>query len=95
MKKLRDRGMKTKILQMPFEQIAGKQSYPLELKKEMFKHCYESFKPWHKKVYFYMCMEDHSLWEECFGYSYFSNNQMEEMMKMSYMNKIKGLTDVK
>jgi spore photoproduct lyase len=90
MKKLRERGMKSKILQMPFEQIAGKQSYPLEIKKEMFQHCYESFQPWHGKVYFYMCMEDHSLWEECFGYSYSSNNQMEEMMKMSYMQKIKS-----
>lgn len=89
MKKLRTRGMKTKILQMPFEEIAGKQSYPIELKKEMFKHCYESFKPWHGKVYFYMCMEAHSLWKEVFGYEYSSNNQMEDMMKMSYMEKIR------
>jgi len=88
MKKLRSRGMKTKILQMPFEEIAGKQSYPIEVKKEMFKHCYDSFKPWHNKVYFYMCMEDHSLWKEVFGYEYSSNNQMEEFMKMSYKEKI-------
>jgi spore photoproduct lyase len=33
-------------------------------------------------------MEAHSLWKDVFGYEYGSNNQMEEMMKMSYMEKI-------
>lgn len=87
-KKLRERELKTKILQMPFEDINGKKSYPLELKKEMFCNIFNSFKPWHQKVYFYMCMEAHSLWKEVFGYEYASNNQMEEFMKMSYMEKI-------
>jgi len=87
-KKLRDRELKTKILQMPFEDINGKKSYPLELKKEMFCHIYNSLEPWHNRVYFYMCMEAHSLWKDVFGYAYGSNNQMEEMMKMSYMEKI-------
>jgi len=88
-KKLRDREMKTKILQMPFEDINGKKSYDLETKKEMFKHCYDSFKPWHGKVYFYMCMEAHSLWKDVFGYEYSSNNQFEDFMLNSYMNHIK------
>ena len=87
-KKLHKRQMKTKILQMPFEDINGKKSYPLEVKKEMFRHCYNSFKPWHKDVYFYMCMEDHSLWKEVFGYEYCSNNQFEDFMLNSYMDKI-------
>ncbi len=56
-KQLRTREMKTKILQMPFETINGKQSYSIETKKEMFSHLYNSFKSWHGKVYFYMCME--------------------------------------
>ncbi len=86
--KIRSRNFKSKILQMPFENANGKQSYSLEIKKEMFKSAYEIFKPWHKEVYFYLCMEEHSLWKEVFGYEYFSNNQMEEMMKMAYMNKI-------
>ena len=90
-KQLRDREMKTKILQMPFETINGKQSYSLKTKKEMFKHCYDSFSSWHGKVYFYLCMEAHSLWKDVFGYEYFSNNQMEDMMKMSYWNKINNL----
>jgi len=90
-KQLREREMKTKILQMPFETINGKQSYSIEKKKEMFKHCYDSFKSWHGKVYFYMCMEAHTLWKDVFGYEYFSNNQMEDMMKMSYWDKINKL----
>jgi spore photoproduct lyase len=89
-KQLHERKMKTKILQMPFETINGKQSYSLETKKEMFQHCYESFKPWHEKVYFYMCMEAHELWQDVFGYQYASNNQMEEMMKSFYLQKIKN-----
>lgn len=88
-KQLRQREMKTKILQMPFETINGKQSYSIETKKEMFKHCYNSFSSWHGKVYFYMCMEAHSLWKDVFGYEYSSNNQMEDMMKMSYLSKIR------
>ena len=91
MKQLREREMKTKILQMPFETINGKQSYSIETKKEMFKHCYDSFSSWHGKVYFYMCMEAHSLWKDVFGYEFVSNNQMEDMMKMSYWSKINNL----
>jgi len=87
-KQLRARQMKTKILQMPFETINGKQSYSIETKKEMFSHLYNCFKPWHGKVYFYLCMEAHSLWKDIFGYEYSSNNQMEEFMKNSYMDKI-------
>jgi len=86
--KLRSRDFKSKILQMPFEDANGKASYPIEIKKEMFKSAYDSFKAWHKEVYFYLCMEDHSLWKEVFGYEYISNNQMEDMMKMAYSNKI-------
>lgn len=86
--KIRSRNFKSKILQMPFIDANGKQSYPLDIKKEMFKSAYETFKPWHKDVYFYLCMEDESLWKEVFGYEYSSNNQMEEFMKMSYMDKI-------
>jgi len=89
-KKLRQRELKTKILQMPFETINGKQSYSLEIKKEMFKHAFNNFKSWHGKVYFYLCMEDHSLWKEVFGYEYCSNNQFEDFMLENYMNKIQS-----
>ena len=86
--KIRSRNFKSKILQMPLVDANGKQSYPLGIKKEMFKHAYECFKPWHDDVYFYMCMEDQSLWKEVFGYEYSSNKDMEDGMKSFYMKKI-------
>lgn len=88
-KKLRSRDFKSKILQMPLIDASGKQSYPLELKEEMFKGVYDAFEPWHKDVYFYMCMEDESLWKKVFGYEYSHNDEMESDMIKSYMSKIK------
>lgn len=87
-KKLRSRNFKSKILQMPLVDASGKQSYPLEVKEEMFKGVYEAFKPWHKDVYFYMCMEDESLWKKVFGYEYSHNDEMEKDMINSYFDKI-------
>ncbi len=89
-KKLRQRDFKSKILQMPLVDASGKYSYPLELKKEMFKGVYEFFKAWHDKVYFYLCMEEQSLWKDVFGYEYSSNDQFEDLMIKSYKDKIKN-----
>jgi len=90
-KKLRSRSFKSKILQMPLVDAAGKLSYPLEIKREMFKFAYNSLKEWHGKVFFYMCMEDHSLWREVFGYEYPTNESFELDMKYNYLKKIKEL----
>jgi len=87
-KKLRARDFKSKILQMPLVNASGKFSYPLATKEEMFKNAYRAFKPWHHKVYFYLCMEDHSLWKKVFGYEYASNDEMEHDMVTSYNNKV-------
>jgi spore photoproduct lyase len=92
-KKLRNRQMPSKILQMPFETINNKQSYPLDIKKQMFKFSYDSFKSWHKKVYFYLCMEEHSLWKDVFGYEYSSNDMFEDFMLKHYSHKIKQNID--
>jgi spore photoproduct lyase len=60
----------------------------------MFKHAYESFKPWQraaageKRVFFYLCMEEHSLWQKTFGYNYFSNTDFERDMLCSYAEKL-------
>jgi spore photoproduct lyase len=89
-KQLRERNFKSKILQMPLVDASGKQSYPLETKLEMFKHAYDCFKPWHDKVFFYMCMEDHSLWQDVFGYRYETNEEFEEAMLASYSKKIRS-----
>lgn len=88
MKQIRQRDFKTKILQLPLVGASGKFSYPLETKREMFKFAYDSLKSWHKEVYFYMCMEDHSLWKDVFGYEYPTNESFEMDMKFSYLRKI-------
>ena len=94
MKQLRQRKIGSKILQMPFEDAAGKFSYPLELKKELFKTVYDCFAPWHDKVFFYLCMEDPSLWPHVFGFDYANNAAFEDAMKTSYMAKIEQLRTV-
>ncbi len=87
-KQIRQRDFKTKILQIPLTQTNKKFSYPLETKTEMFKFAYNSLSPWHKEVYFYLCMEDHSLWRDVFGYEYPTNESFEMDMKLNYMKKI-------
>ncbi len=88
MKQLRERNFKSKILQMPFEDANGKYSYPLALKREMFRHAYESFVPWHNKVFFYLCMEEHTLWSETLGYAYATNVDFERDMLRRYSEKL-------
>jgi spore photoproduct lyase len=90
-KKLRNRNFKSKILQMPLTNASGKFSYPLEDKLEMFSEVYNAFEPWHNKVYFYMCMEDESLWKSVFGFEYSHNDEMEMDMVSSYKKKVEAL----
>jgi len=91
-KLLRKRKLKSKILQMPLVDAGGKLSYPLELKRKMFSTVYNRFSTeWTKAVYFYMCMEDKSLWQDVFGRAYTSNEEFETDMKAHYMSKIKAL----
>jgi len=87
-KQLRSREFHSKITQIPHEDASGKTSYPQSTKIEMFKHAYESFAPWHKKVFFYLCMEPHELWKKTFGYQYATNNDFEHAMLGSYCKKI-------
>lgn len=88
-KQLRQRKLKSKILQMPTEEIAGKLSYPLSQKEEMFSFAYNAFAPsWKEQVFFYLCMEDIRLWEPVFGRSYPNNEAFEADMKQKYYDKI-------
>ncbi len=89
--KIRQRDFKSKILQMPLHEAAGKLSYPLEVKKEMFSFAYDALHPWHKEVYFYLCMEDHTLWRDVFGYEYPTNESFEMDMKLRYKAKIDSI----
>ena len=87
-KQLRNREFRSKITQMPFEDASGKSSYPYDIKVEMFKHAYNSFAPWHKEVFFYLCMEEHEMWKETFGYQYATNNDFERAMLGAYAKKL-------
>lgn len=87
-KKLRRRQFKTKILQIPMTDAEGKSSYPLSVKEEMFSLAYNSFKEWHNKVYFFLCMEDKSLWKRVFGKEYENNETFEKDMIENYFYKI-------
>lgn len=92
-KQLREREFRSKITQMPFEDASGKSSYPDSTKVEMFKHAYDSFEPWHGKglqdgVFFYLCMEEHHMWEKSFGYQYATNNDFERAMLGAYTKKL-------
>ncbi|MBR1937447.1 MAG: hypothetical protein IJ836_00625, partial [Spirochaetales bacterium] len=69
----------------------GKYSYTLEIKREMFSTIYSYFpKEFKKKVFFYLCMEDPSLWKTCLGREYFCDKEFEEDMKKHYLDKIRA-----
>ena len=90
-KQLREREFRSKITQIPHEDASGKTSYPNATKVEMFKHAYESFKEWQKtddKVFFYLCMEEHQMWSQTFGYQYSTNNDFEAAMLNAYSQKV-------
>ena len=95
-KQLHKRKMKSKILQMPLADAEGKLSYPLDIKRKIFSSIYKRFsEKWRSMVYFYMCMEDKSLWEDIFGKEYKTNEEFESDMNAHYMGKIKWLEDQK
>ncbi len=89
-KQIRQRDFKSKILQIPLVEASGKLSYPLETKRKLFSFAYDALQAWHGKVFFYMCMEDHSLWKEVFGYEYPTNESLEMDMKLHYLSKIQA-----
>ena len=88
MKKIRNRDLTSKILQMPLEDSAGKLSYPLDIKLDLFRSVFQFLGPWHEKVFFYLCMESQELWKPVFGHEYDSNEELENAMKAAYMSKI-------
>lgn len=88
-KRIRQRFLDSSILQMPMEEIAGKLSYPIEIKTELFSTLYDAFpQNWKDEIFFYMCMEDESLWQPVFGRAYSNNDDFEADMLKSYMGKL-------
>ncbi len=92
MKTIRRRPLTSKILQMPMEEIAGKFSYPIDVKTSMFGAVYQSLAAWHDRVFFYLCMEAQSLWQPVFGHEYASNGDLESAMKSAYLEKVRALS---
>lgn len=89
-KKIRDLGHPTKILQMPLvKDPHGKLTYPDETKVKIFRFMYEAFQPWRERVFFYLCMEKADIWEQSFGYVYDSNAAFEVDFGAKTMGKFR------
>ena len=74
------------------EETAGKFSYPAEVKLELFNHVYSELISWHRKIFFYLCMESQVLWEPVFGFDYDNNEAFEAAMKNAYFSKINNVS---
>ena len=94
-KSLREVGTKSKILQIPFAEAAGKISYPMQTKKKIFSEVWDLFTPWHDKVFFYFCMEDRELWNHVFGKCYETNDDFEIDLFDSVQRKLELKTPIK
>ena len=92
LQRLRVEGKPTKVLELPLTLTAGKYSYPLSVKKEFFSKIYSYFpKEYKKEVFFYLCMEDPSLWLPVFGREYKNDQEFADDMKTKYLSKINKL----
>lgn len=88
-KKIRKLGQPTKILQMEMAPDPhGKLTYPDDLKVTMFKTMYDAFLPWHRQVFFYLCMEKASIWERSLRYVYKTNDHFERDFGLNVMRKL-------
>lgn len=88
LKRLRMQGEESRILEMELTPAAGKFSYPLDVKRRMFSHVYSSFpQDIQDGVFFYLCMEDPSLWLPVLGREYGCDKDFEEDMKRNYLMK--------
>ena len=89
--KLRSTGLSSKVLQIPMADAVGKSSYTREIKAEIFNHVYSAFHHWHDRVFFYLCMEESSVWESVFGKYYSSNTEFENALFESVHSKMYSL----
>ncbi len=88
-KKIRKRGITSKILQMDFvTDPHGKLTYSDDIKIRKFRQMYHSFTQWHNKVFFYLCMEKADIWKAVFGRVYETNEDFEADMIRHCMRKI-------
>ncbi|MCR5732921.1 MAG: DNA photolyase [Sphaerochaetaceae bacterium] len=93
---LRTHRTPSRVLSMPLVEAAGKYSYTLEIKEEMFKTVYSYFpKEFKENVFFYLCMEDPSLWMKCLEREYSCDKEFEEDMKKHYLEKVRASSSSK
>ncbi|MFQ5604000.1 MAG: radical SAM protein [bacterium] len=77
--KIRKLGNATKTLQMEMvPDPHGKLTYPDDIKIALFKTMYQAFRPWHGKVFMYLCMEKAAIWQATFGFVYQTNDEFEQ-----------------
>ena len=89
LKRLRELGEESRVLEMELSPAAGKFSYPLETKKMMFSHVFKSFsKEFRDQIFFYLCMEDPSLWIPVLEREYACDKDFERDMRKSYFYKV-------
>ena len=89
LKRLRELGEESRVLEMELSPAAGKFSYPLETKKMMFSHVFKSFsKKFRDQIFFYLCMEDPSLWMPVLEREYACDKDFESDMRKSYFKKL-------
>ena len=93
-KKLRSTALSSKVLQIPMADAVGKSSYTKEIKNEIFGHVLNQFSSWHDTVFFYLCMEERSVWESVFGQSYVDNTEFENALFRSVSSKMYSLESV-
>ncbi len=90
MRQIRQRGFKTKILQMELvPDPHGKWTYPDEIKIRMFRTMYQAFSEWHEKVFFYLCMEKAAIWQGTFGRVFQNNDEFERALLDAAFAKIR------
>ena len=89
MKAIRERGRPTKMLQMPMARDPkGKFTYPDDIKVAMFQRMHAAFRPWHDKVFMYLCMEKADIWKRVFGTVYPNNEAFEADLYQSARLKL-------
>ena len=91
LRRLREMGEDSRVLEMELTPAAGKFSYPLDIKKRMFSTVFRSFsESFRESVFFYLCMEDPSLWMPVLGREYGSDREFEADMKEHYFRKVRS-----
>ncbi|MCB1191104.1 MAG: hypothetical protein H7A23_11700 [Leptospiraceae bacterium] len=88
-KKIRDTGISSKILQMEFASDPhGKLTYPDSIKNSLFNKMLSYLEEWRKEVFFYLCMEKREVWEQTIGNPYGTNEEFEKAILQACFDKI-------